>query len=67
MEGEVATEVRTCDWVVFPSVGLVGGIDCFHAHVEAQDEVVEIESETESVAHGDLDRKSTRLNSSHRL
>ena len=54
LEGEVATEVRTCDWVVFPSVGLVGGIDCFHAHVEAQDEVVEIESETESVAHGDL-------------
>ena len=54
VEGEVATEVRTCDWEVFPSVGLVGGIDCFHAHVEAQDEVVEIESETESVAHGDL-------------
>ena len=50
---KVALEVRMNDDVVVGSGGC-GGVDSLHASVETQDEVVEIESESQSVTDGNL-------------
>ena len=53
MEGEVASHVRMQHGVVFMRV-FICGIDSLHAHVESHDEIVEIESDPQSVCHGNL-------------
>jgi len=52
MEGEVAAEDGMGDGVVTSTV--VGGVDGFHACIEADDEEVEVHAEAESVGDGYL-------------
>jgi len=52
MEGEVAAEDGMGDGVVTSTV--VGGVDGFHACIEADDEEVEVHTEAESVGDGYL-------------
>ena len=53
MQCKVALEVWVYDDVVVRSGGC-GGVDSLHASVETQDEVVEIESESQSLTDGNL-------------
>ena len=50
VEGVVAAEAGIGDGVV----RVVSGVDGFHAEVEAQDEVVEVEAQAQTVGHGYL-------------
>ena len=53
MEGEITAEIGMGDGVMLAAV-LVGGIDGFHAHIKAQDEIVEIEADAQAIRHGYL-------------
>ena len=53
MKSEIATEPRIHDGPVLLAA-VVGGINGLHAHVEAQDEIVEVEPDAYSVGHGYL-------------
>ena len=53
MEGEITAEIGMGDGVVLSAV-LVGGIDGFHTHIKAQDEIVEIEADAQAIRHGNL-------------
>ena len=53
MELEIATETRIDEGVVLVGVA-IGGVDSLHTHVETQDEIVEVQAQTQSVGHGDL-------------
>ena len=48
MEGEVAAQDRMGDGIMLALV-VIGWVDGFHAHVEAKDEIVEIESHTQTI------------------
>ena len=54
MEGEVAAEAWIYYWEMLASVSLVSRIDGFHAHIETQDEIVEIHTESQAIAYGYL-------------
>ena len=54
MEGEVARQFGVDDGQVSTLGGGVGWVDGFHAHVEAKDEVVEIESESKPIRYCQL-------------
>ena len=53
MKGKVATELWMEDGEMLAAVA-VDGIDGLHTHVEAEDEIVEIEAEAQAVADGHL-------------
>lgn len=53
VEGEVAAKARMYERIMV-ALGFVGWVDGFHAEVETQYEVVEIESDPQSVGHGKL-------------
>ena len=53
MELEIATETRINEGIVLVGVA-ISGVDSLHTHVETQDEVVEVQTQTQSVGHGYL-------------
>lgn len=53
VEGEVAAKARMYERIMV-ALGFVGRVDGFHTEVETQYEVVEIESDAQSVGHGKL-------------
>ena len=58
MERKVAAEIRMGDRVMLAAV-LISGVDSLHAHVKAQDEISEIESQAQSVGHCEFFIKSS--------
>ena len=54
MKGIVAREDRTSYRIMLFFVAAIGWIDSLHAEVEAQDEIVEVEAQAETVAYGQL-------------
>ncbi len=53
MDGKVALETRMDDGEMVASVG-VGRVDGLHARIEAEDEIVEVETDAQPVGHGYL-------------
>ena len=53
MELEVAAEAGMQNGIMLVGVA-VGGIDGLHAHIETQDEIVEVEAQAQTVGHGQL-------------
>ena len=66
VEREVAPEVGVDEGIVFLAVP-VGRIDGFHAGIEAQDEVVEVETQAQSVGDGNLLVEAVETEGSSRL
>ena len=66
MEGEVAAEVGMHNGVML-TVIVVGRIDRLHTHVEAQDEVIEVEAQPQAVRRGNLLIKLIKLELATRL
>ena len=66
MEGEIATENGIKQGPMLTLVG-VSGIDGLHTHVEAKDEIVEIEAQAQTVGHRNLLIKFIKLKLSTRL
>ena len=53
VEGEVTIQIRMSDRVVLTSC-FVGWVDGFHTSIEANDKEIEVQTQTDAVAEGDL-------------
>ena len=53
VEGEVTIQIRMSDRVVLTG-GFVGWVDGFHTSIEANDKEIEVQTQTDAVAEGDL-------------
>ena len=54
VERQIAPEVRMNQRIVRLVLRLVGRIDGLHTQIKAQDEIVEVQSYTHAVAHGQI-------------
>lgn len=57
MQSEIALEIRMDDGIMVSCVR-VCRMDGFHASIETQDEIIEIQSESQAVGHGNLTPKA---------
>ena len=53
VEGEVAAQAGMGEGIVFAGT-LIRWVDAFHSHIKAENEIVEVEAKTHSIAHSYL-------------
>ena len=67
MKRQVATQTWIKDRIMRGALLAVGGVDSLHTEVEAKDEEVEVEPQSQSVCHGYLLPEAVKLKLSSRL
>ena len=53
MEGEIAAELRVNDGEML-LLGGIGGVDSLHTHVEANNEIVKVQTDAQTIADSQL-------------
>ena len=66
MEGEIAAELRVNDGEML-LLGGIGGVDSLHTHVEANNEIVEVQTDAQTIADSQLVPELRELKLSARL
>lgn len=60
MKCEISVHVRVEYWIVF-IFRFVSWIYCFHSHVEAQDEIAEVQADPQSIGNSNLFVESVKM------